>query len=525
MNDRSLATFSNARPRLPAPGLLTSVHVLALGFALALAAQGAAAFGFDEVAAQARDLARSPFRDEGAAGSAWLTDLSYDEYRNIRFRPKQSLWRDANLPFELQFFHTGRTFTRPLKLYEINANGVAQPLGIKREAFEYRDIKVPAGAGPQAEVAGFRLHYPLNNPQYKDEVIAFLGASYFRAVSAGLRYGLSARGLAVDTAGGSGEEFPSFTTLWFERPASDATSFTMYALLDGPRVSGAYRFVVRPGTDTQVDVQARLFLRSAVTTLGIAPLTGMFYAGENQPPKDGFRPEIHDSDGLQIAARDGEWIWRPLTHPSRPFVTSFAMNNPRGFGLMQRDRAFSSYEDLEAHYERRPSVWIEPQGDWGMGRVEMLQFHIPDESHDNVVAYWVPAKTPAPGQPIDLAYRMHWLGDDTQLVPGAHVTQSRIGHGFHKIPPPSSAVQFHIDFVGPALQGLDDDSPVEAMVTGDDNVRGIKAHAYPNPETGGWRMTLDFQRISAQRPAELRAFLRMGSKVLSETWSYALPAE
>jgi periplasmic glucans biosynthesis protein len=498
---------------------------LALAFTLALLGKAACAFGLDDVAAQARDLARAPYRGDGSAAPAWLKDLSYDEYRNIRFRPKQALWHDPGLPFELQFFHTGRGFARPLKLYEV-AGSTIQPLAIKRDAFDYgRHLTPPPGSGPTAEVSGFRVHYPLNKPDYKDELIAFLGASYFRALGAGQHYGMSARGVAVDTVGGSSEEFPAFTAAWFERPARDASSLTVYTLLEGPRVTGAYRFVVQPGATTLVDVTARLYLRAPVAMLGIAPLTSMFYAGENQPPADGFRPEIHDSDGLQIAAADGEWIWRPLTNPKRVFVSSFALNNPRGFGLMQRDRSFASYEDLEARYERRPSVWIEPQGDWGAGRVEMLEYHIPDETHDNVAAYWVPARMLPPGEPINIAYRMYWLADDTPRMSGARVVQSRRGYGYRKTPAPPDAVQFHVDFAGPPLQGLDDDAPIEAMVTGDDNVRGLHAHAYPNPAVGGWRMTLDFQRRDLSRPVELRAYLRMGPKVLSETWAYALPPE
>jgi glucans biosynthesis protein len=495
---------------------------LALGFALILLGQSALALALDDVAAQARDLARAPYRSESADAVPWLKDLSYEEYRNIRFRPKQSVWRDAGLPFELQFFHVGRGFTRALKLYEVDGS-VTRPLEVRRDAFDYGRVTPPASGGPLAEVAGFRVHYPLNRPDYKDEVIAFLGASYFRAVGAGLRYGLSARGVGVDTTGT--EEFPAFTSIWFERPARDATRLTLYALLDGPRVTGAYRFVVKPGTATLVDVQARLFLRAPVATLGVAPLTSMFFAGENQPAATGYRPEVHDSDGLQIAASNGEWLWRPLTHPSRPFVTSFAMTNPRGFGLMQRDRAFASYEDLDARYDRRPSAWIEPQNDWGAGRVELVQFHIPDESHDNIVAYWAPARLPASGQPIEVSYRMHWMGDDTQSGPGSRVVQTRRGHGYHDAPLPPEAVEFQIDFAGPSLAGLDGDAPVEALASGDDNVRGLRARAYPNPGRGGWRMTLDFQRRDASRPVELRAFLRMGTKVLSETWSYALPPE
>ena len=512
-----------AQPQVPARRPASAPFAFA--FALALLHQSASAFGLDDVTEQARALSRTPFRADAATLSAALQGLDYDEYRNIRFKPKQSVWRDAQLPFELQFFHVGRDYTRALRLFEL-VEGQPRPLQIAREAFDYSRLKRPPSSRGFADVAGFRAHYPLMHAEYKDEVIAFLGASYFRAIGAGQRYGLSARGLAVDTVGGSGEEFPAFTTIWFERPARDAGTLTLYALLEGPRVTGAYRFVVKPGNTTLVDVQARVFLRAPVAMLGIAPLTSMFLAGENQPPADGFRPEVHDSDGLQIAAADGEWIWRPLTNPQQPFATSFTLNSPRGFGLLQRDRHFASYEDLESHYERRPGVWIEPQGDWGAGRVELLQFHTPDETHDNIAAYWVPAQLPPPGEPLAFAYRMHWLTDELARVPGvAHVVQTRRGWGYRKTPPPTDAVQLHVDFAGPALEAVGDDAPVEARVSGDENVRGLKAHAYPNPGRGGWRVSIEFRRRDMAKPAELRAFLRLGDRALSETWSYALPAE
>ena len=313
----------------------------------------AAAFNFDDVAAQAAALARQPYQAAPPA-DARMAALSYDDYRDIRFRPERSRWRDGGSLFQLQFFPLGRGTTRALPLFELH-DGQVRPLEVPASDFQVG--RVARGVQPLPGAAGWRLSYPLHRADRPDELIVFLGASYFRAIGAGQVYGLSARGLAVDTAGGQGEEFPAFTTFWFERPAPGAREMRFYALLDGPRVSGAYRFVVRPGTDTVLDVQARLYLRAPVAMLGIAPLTSMFLAGENQPVAHDYRPEVHDSDGLLIATGDGEQIWRPLSNPARPFVTSFATRSPRGFGLMQRDRAFTSYEDLEAHYQRRPRRW------------------------------------------------------------------------------------------------------------------------------------------------------------------------
>jgi glucans biosynthesis protein len=280
--------------------------------------------------------------------------------------------------------------------------------------------------------------------------------------------------------------------------------------------------VLRPGADTVVEVQARLYLRAPVATLGIAPLTSMFLGGENQPMAQDYRPEVHDSDGLLIEAGDGERLWRPLTNPSRPFVTSFAMSSVRGFGLMQRDRAFTSYEDLEARYHRRPSAWVEPLGAWGAGRVELLQFNTPDETHDNIAAYWVPAQVPPPGTPIDLSWRVHWTLDGAPPSRLAAVVQTRRGHGYRAATVPPARQQFHVDFVGDALKGLNPDVPVEAVASGNANVRGLRANAYPNPERGGWRVSLDFERVDTAQAAELRLQLRLAGNVLSETWSYVI---
>ncbi|WP_309679695.1 glucan biosynthesis protein, partial [Polaromonas sp.] len=327
------------------------------------------------------------------------------------------------------------------------------------------------------------------------------------------------------------------TDFWLEKPAPDAKRLTVYALLDSQRMTGAYRFDITPGEQTTTEVQARIFMRGsqqpgaeqAVVTLGLAPLTSMFFFGENQPfpgQKSGdFRPEVHDSDGLMIATDDGkgggEWLWRPLQNPSTPLVTSFAVNRLKGFGLMQRDRAFRNYEDTEARYELRPSAWVTPVGDWGAGRVELLQFATPDETHDNVVAYWVPGKVPAPGESMALNYQIAWQGAQQQLPPNGWVTQSRRGTGYSKLGAEAQAqqIQFVIDFAGPALDALAEDAPVKAISTAGANGRVLESLAYKNPATGAWRMTLRVQRLNPAQPVELRAFLQHDNHTLSETWT------
>lgn len=518
-NDALLASMPlSAHPASP------SVRALIMAAVLLAPWAARAAFSLDTLADRARALAARPYRAPPATANPRLSALSYDDYRDIRFRPEASVWRTDGLPFELQFFHAGRGFAQPVRLYEV-VDGEERPLALPPGVFDYgRAAAAVAGAGA-AEVVGLRAHTALNAATYKDELITFLGASYFRAVGAGQQYGLSARGLAVDTTGGQGEEFPAFEAFWLERPAPGATALTVHALLNGPRVAGAYRFIVRPGAQTEVEVTARLYLRGPVATLGLAPLTSMYLGGENAPAVlrglGDFRPEVHDSDGLQVESADGEWLWRPLLNPPGPFVTSFVLRGVRGFGLMQRDRGFASYEDPEAHYERRPSVWITPQGDWGPGRVELLQFHTPDETNDNVAAYWVPERLPAPGEPLAFAYTMRWQGDAWQRPPGGWVQQTRLGRSHAE--PLAGELQFTLDFAGTALEALTDEAAPLGDVNAGDNARVLLANVQRHPQTRGWRLTLKIQRLDPSRPLELRAFLRRGNDVLTETWTYALP--
>lgn len=494
--------------------------------AMVLVAAQAQAFSLDDVAAIARQRSQTPWREASHAVPVELAKMEYDDYRDIRFNPASTLWRADKLPYEANFFHVGR-HGDSVRVHEITTEGV-KPLPYDPATFNFGKNKLSPQTWGDLGHGGVRFFSNLNSPTYKDELVVFTGATYFRALGAGQRYGVSARGLAVDTSGGGKEEFPRFTDFWLEKPAGDAKQLTVYALMDSERMTGAYRFDITPGEQTTTNVQARIFMRpaatsgnsAAVATLGIAPLTSMFFSGENQPRPGDFRPEVHDSDGLMMASGDGEWLWRPLQNPSAPVTTSFSMKSLKGFGLMQRDRSFASYEDTEARYELRPSAWITPVGDWGAGRVEMLQFSTPDETHDNVAAYWVPEKMPAPGQSLDIAWQISWQGKNQQLPPNGWVTQSRRGIGYSKAGTDlTGQVQFVIDFAGPALDALPEDAKVEAVSSANANGRVLESLAYKNPATGAWRMTLRVQRLNPAQPVELRAFLKHDNHTVSETWT------
>jgi glucans biosynthesis protein len=488
--------------------------------------QPAFGFGFEDVATQAQALAAQPYRGASEPTDPRVRRLDYDGWRKIRFRDERALWHGDGRGYEVQWLHAGSYHMHPVRLHEV-VDGVERPIAPDAHAFDYGRAYPGAAPPSVADIAGFRVVVPMPGAPDR-ELIAFLGSSYFRAPGPGPgQYGLSARGLAIDTVARRPEEFPRFAAYWLERPAAGAGAgaLTLYALLDSASVTGAYRFIVRAGTETVVDVQARIFLRKAVAMFGIAPLTSMYLSGENQPRMGGFRPEVHDSDGLQVATADGAWIWRPLVNPRGVLVRRFPQSRPPlGFGLMQRDRAFASYEDTEAHYERRPSAWLEPVAGFGAGRLELMSYATRTEFNDNVVAYWVPDAAPTPGQAFDAAWRIRWQGDAMTRPPLAWVVQTRRGHGGAPLKPGEE--QFVVDFVGATLDAWPADAHPRAVV---DVVQGDArlsiAHAFRNRTLGGWRLSVRVVRANPRQPVELRGVLTRGGVALTETWSYVLPPE
>lgn len=503
--------------------ILAGLSLPLLGLANGLASKGARAAGlaagqatpFDaqSVARLAQGLAAKPYQAPDSRLTASLAAFKYDNYRDIRFNPEQSLWRKQKLPFEAQFFHRGFLFANRVDVYAV-ADGAAMPVVYRSSQFTYG----PKAAAPRETdlgYAGFRLHAPFNQQAYYDEVCAFLGASYFRALGKGQSYGLSARGLAVRTGDPAGEEFPVFKAFWLETPAPGAASIVVHALMDGPSAAGAFRFEITPGLETLFDVALRLYPRVALDQAGIAPLTSMFhYDASDRTGIDDYRPAVHDSDGLALFNGAGEQVWRPLHNPSVLQESAFADRNPRGFGLMQRKRGFDEYADSEAHYERRPSLWIEPEGDWGAGAVRLFEIPTNDEFHDNIVAFWRPAEALAPGREYRYDYRMHWCAHHAWVPQLATVRGTRIGAGSQ---PGSRRVV--IDLAGGALDDFPDNGQVTSEVgASHGKVANVVAHA--NPATEGWRVAFELLP-GDQRSSELRMVLRRADNTpLSETWLY-----
>lgn len=495
----------------------------------AIVASPASAFDFGDVIQIAGELAGRPYRPRTAAVPEALRKLSFSEYQQIRYKPERNLWHRAGIPFEVSMVHLGNAFEQPVAVHELSSDGNRR-LVFNPSQFDYGSLKLPQLKAGELGFAGLRVHYPLNDRTRKDEVMVFLGASYFRALAQGLRYGLSARGLAIDTGEASGEEFPRFVEFWLNRPAPGDRALIIFALLDSRRATGAFRFVLRPGAPTRMEVRARIYLRENVAKLGIAPLTSMYFYGENQPSATPMlRPEVHDSDGLSIHSSSGEWLWRPLQNPRRLLITSYALTDPLGFGLLQRDRNFRAYEDLDARYDLRPGAWVEPKGNWGAGRVELVQIPSPDENNDNIVAYWIPAKQPAPKRPLDIEYELTWGRDPDLPRPALRVVQTRRLQSAAAAERKDRAATdksmlFVIDFAPDPAAKLPQVA-AQWQVSGGDNAEIIERTLRRNEAIGGWRATLRVRALDEKRPIELRGQLNAGSVPLSEVWSYIVPPD
>lgn len=478
---------------------------------------------FDDVTDRAREMAASDYEDNPITLPEPLRDIDYDVYRSIRFNRESALWNDDDNLYSVQLFHPGFLFNSPVKINLVE-DGEIRHLPFQKAFFRYDDEAAPlaehdlTGAG----YAGLRLHYPLNTEEYHDEFLVFQGASYFRMVGRQQGYGLSARGLAIDTASPGGEEFPAFREFWLFKPDPESTRMQIVALLDSPSVAGAYRFTVHPGADVKIDVEARLFARETVEKLGIAPLTSMFFHGDARPYKaDDFRPQVHDSEGLLVLNQANEWVWRPLSNPRDLSISRLQGENPRGFGLVQRDRDFDNYLDLEARYDKRPSHWIVPQGDWGAGSVELVEIPSDSETNDNIVSFWVPEDSLEAGEERTYRYRMSTFDAHPPNQELAHVIRTRQGWAAipgQSDPPPRSHRQFVVDFQGDALATLDESHPVEAWVTASNGeTEQIQVQRLPDGKT--WRASFRLHP-GDDTPVDLRMGLTLRNETLSETWNY-----
>lgn len=440
-----------------------------------------------------------------------VANLTYDQYRDIRFRSDSALWQGQNRGFVVDLLHTGFVYKNPVDIHIVE-DGQAKRLAYSPSLFSFGPL---VGAIPSEEdnlFSGIRIRAHINTPEYWDEVAVFQGASYFRALGEGQHYGLSARGLAVDTAEPRGEEFPAFRSYWIERPSQDAKTIVIHALLDSRSVAGAYRFGINPGHSTRMEVDVTLFPRRDVKTIGLAPLTSMFiHDATNNARADDFRPAVHDSNGLIIRRGNSEWLWRPLANPKALQLSAFMDTDPSLFGLMQRARGFEDFQDLEARYELRPSAWIEPKTGWGDGQVILIEIPSDKETNDNIVTFWRPGSPLAKGQKFECGYWLHW-GRPVGERRLAQVSATRAGLSFDQ-----RRRLFVIDFSQPAFgpELRDDVQPKVTASKG--SIRNVVGRR--NPVAGGYRLSFELETGGAEL-SELRAVLLRGTDQVSETWLY-----
>jgi glucans biosynthesis protein len=517
MLDRTLAGSSSAAGSAPAEQNQTGT-----------AAPGGADSGFGF--ANVEELARQRSQQTYEAGSAKLPQaiahLSYDQYQAIRFRRANALWRNQSL-YEVQFFHRGFNFDRRVAISEV-VDGTPRPVPYNPSWFDFGKVVRQPGKLPRdLGYAGFRIHYPLHTPGYKDEVIVFLGASFFRVLGRNQEYGLTARGLAINTASKGGEEFPWFTDFWLVRPTDpEQRTLTLYALLDSESITGAYQFTVRPGSTTQVEVTSTLYPRRNIQKLGIAPLTSMFLFGVDPSGHrfDDYRPQVHDSDGFMAQTGTGEWLWRPLSNPRELRINRFMDQQPRGFGLIQRDRDFSHYQDPVANFQRRPSYWIQPLGDWGKGGAELVEIPTDEAIHDNIALYWVPEQPVTSGKELHFSYLLTAHSDSPEWPPGAKVLATRITAATadeQRDLSRSDVRRVIIDIGGGDLAGLDASQPVKALLTvSGGTTENVTVERLE--ENGVWRVSFLVVPSHPHDTVDMHCFLQLYGESLSETWTYQL---
>ncbi|WP_040513825.1 glucan biosynthesis protein [Paraglaciecola polaris] len=478
---------------------------------------------FDLVTEQAKSLAEKPYAQPKQNLPAELADMNYQQYRAIRFNPQQAQWKDK-AKFEMQLFHPGFLYRTPVEIKVVDENSGTKNMLFETDRFIYEKDAAPLkGLVPKdAGFAGFRVHYPLKTTDYKDEVAVFLGASYFRLIGPGQIFGISARGLAIDTAEASGEEFPAFSKFWMIEPGAEDSKLVFYALLDSKSVTGAYRFELVPGLNTVMHVQSTVFAREDVKKLGVAPLTSMYLSGENATRKfDDFRPEVHDSDGLSMHTSSGEWIWRSLNNPKGLRVTSLQDEQPKGFGLLQRDQNFTSYQDTEANYHARPGMWITPDNQWGKGRVELVEIPTNSETNDNIVSYWVPEEPFKKGEMRKFDYTVKTVNGALNEDVTARVT--RVFNSWAALPgqdnaPDKSERQMIVDFSAQAFAHLGQSirlTPHLSLSSG--KFKDLEVVQLPDKKT--WRAKFKLMPENDEA-IDMRLFLTLGDEPISEVWNY-----
>ena len=465
-------------------------------------------FSHDTVITLAEQLSQKPFKEAKKAPKE-LIDLNFDTYSKINYQENAAIWGGSPTKFSVQLFAPGFLYKNLVDI-DVVENSKAIPIELTEASFDVPNDAIEKLLTQVGQYAGVRLHYPINDDETKDEFIMFQGASYFRVLSKGQTYGLSNRGLAIDVAQPKGEEYPLFKRFWVERPSKYQTAIVVHALLDSQSVTGAYRFGIYPGAPSRVEVEVTLFPRHDIQHVGLAPLTSMFlYGGLDSSDKPDYRPQVHNSDGLQVDRGNGERLWRPLNNPNKLQISAFGDEDIKGFGLIQRHRKFEDYQDLDANYQLRPSAWIEPLNDWGKGQLILLEIPSNAETNDNIVTYWEPQGGLKKDQPYKYSYRMTASNDSPSAASKARVVRSSKGQLVTK------GKELLIDYSNINAQDIDK-IRIDASIS---KGKIISSRIVAHPDINGARVFLNFEPESTN-VAELRVQLNKDDKPLAATWLY-----
>ncbi|MEM0912295.1 MAG: glucan biosynthesis protein [Pseudomonadota bacterium] len=457
----------------------------------------------------AKSLSARPFEPKELPPDNPLNQLDYDDYKKIQFERGATIWSREPRNFRVNPLHPGFLFKVPVKL-NLVVGGISRRILYTTDIFNYDAEQQALKETDAGGYSGFSVTNRINRENKWDEFLVFQGGSYFRAVGQTNWYGLSARGLAVNTAKPTGEEFPVFSEFWIERPDEGAEKLVIHALMESQSVTGAFSFTVTPGEHTVVAVDSILFPRTTIDAFGIAPLTSMFLFSPMDASRfDDFRPRVHDSDGLLIVKQNGERVWRPLANPIRLEVSAFSDINPGGFGLMQRSREFEQYQDIKAHYQYRPSAWIEPVSNFGEGHIELIEIPTDIEIHDNIVAFWQPKRPLEPGFGYEFDYKMHWGSlAPIDRKPG-RIVSSASGRTLNSETERDFVIDFEADDIPDNL--TIDASSSTGQITG--------AIQKIIPQNGRLRLVVKFEP-GAEDVSELRVSLFNENQPWGETWLY-----
>lgn len=485
----------------------------AAGLAGGAAPAGAALspFSRDIVVAVARALAAKPYNPPPSELREPFANLTYEQFVGIKMKPGASIWTGEKKGFTIEPLHRGHIFNSAVDLYFVD-NGSALRLGYDQGRFDYGALKVPEKL-PDLGYSGFRvLHAQDGGPEA--EVAIFQGASFYRAVARGQNLGVTARALSIRTADPRGEEFPAFRSFWIEKPAPGDNALVIHALLDSPSVAGVYRFTLRPGEATIIDTEATLFPRTAVDHYGLAGFAAAsLYTPLDRRRGDDLRPMVAAVNGLQMLTGKNEWLWRPVSNRENLQFSSFVDANPKGFGALVKNRDISDYEDDDQHWERRPSLWIEPLGDWGEGAINLLEIPSESENNENIVAYWRPKAALSGGVETNFAYRQFWCWEPPARPPFAAAIEAREGRA-----PGGRLRRFLVVFSGDVLGDPQRTARLSAaLTTSPGSATNIRTFLDPLAKT--CRVAFDVEP-AGENYCELRLVLNSEETPISETWLY-----